>query len=208
MLGDRATAINTSVEESMLRERDWELLPHDAFIRDNIREEDILIVSIGANDVALRPLASTVWHMLRLAWLTQLSSLQNGSAWSLSYFQHLLGTKVQDYLTKLTSKTKPRAIIVCMIYFPLESGQTSWADLQLKLLGYNSNPAQLQTAIKKIYDIATRQIKIEGTRVLPCSLYEVLDGKHKDDYTARVEPNENGGRKMAKKFVEMLEGII
>jgi hypothetical protein len=69
LLEDRATCINTAVEASMLRERDEALLPHDEFIRDNIRANDALIVSVGANDIALNPSASTIRHMLQLAWL-------------------------------------------------------------------------------------------------------------------------------------------
>ena len=47
-LADDATALNLAVEASTLKDRDNELLDHDVFIRDNIRAEDILIVSIGA----------------------------------------------------------------------------------------------------------------------------------------------------------------
>ncbi|OAL54573.1 hypothetical protein IQ07DRAFT_558799 [Pyrenochaeta sp. DS3sAY3a] len=210
LLDDRATCINTAVEESMLRDRDNTLLPHDEFIRDHIRANDILIVSVGANDVALKPTLSTIRHMLQLAWLTRRASLEAGSAWSLKYFEHMFGAKIQDYISRMTAKTRPRAVVVCMIYFPLEAGlgQQSWADVQLKALGYNSYPGQLQTAIRAMYRCATGRIAVEGTRVVPCALYEVLDGKGAGDYTARVEPNEEGGRKMAVRFVELVEGII
>ncbi|KAF1846455.1 uncharacterized protein K460DRAFT_431497 [Cucurbitaria berberidis CBS 394.84] len=210
LLDDRATCINTAVEASMLRDRDDKLLPHDEFICDNIRAEDVLIVSVGANDIALKPLAYTIRHMLQLAWLTPRTSLENGSAWSLSYFKHMFGTKIRDYIIRLTAKTKPRAVIVCMIYFPLEwgLGQESWADVQLKALGYNSYPNQLQTAIRAMYEVATKEIKVEGTEIVPCALHEVLDGKDANDYTARVEPNEEGGRKMAIRFVELLDEIL
>ncbi|KAH7398595.1 hypothetical protein BKA66DRAFT_407840 [Pyrenochaeta sp. MPI-SDFR-AT-0127] len=209
LLEDRATCINTAVEESMLRDRDKSLLPHDEFIRDNIRAEDVLIISVGANDVALKPSLPTIRHMLQLAWLTSRSSLESGSASSLKYFKHMFGTQIQDYITRLTSVTKPRAVIVCMIYFPLEAGlgQESWADMQLKALGYNSFPGQLQTAIRAMYEFATKKIKVEGTEIVPCALHEVLDGKKVADYTARVEPNEEGGRKMAVRFLELLDGI-
>jgi len=150
LLEDRATCINTAVEESMLRDRNEMLIPHDQFIRDNIRSSDVLIVSIGANDVALKPHSSTIRHMLQLAWLTPHRNLENGSADALQYFKHMFGTKVQEYVARLTANTKPGAVIVCMIYFPLESGlgQTSCADAQLKALGYNSYPGQLQAAIR------------------------------------------------------------
>jgi hypothetical protein len=97
-----------------------------------------------------------------------------------------------------------------MTYFPLEAGlgQTSWADTQLQALGYNSYPGQLQAAIRAMYEIATKEIRVQGTRVVPCALHEMLDGKTVGDYTARVEPNEEGGRKMAARFCELVEGIL
>ncbi|KAH7069176.1 hypothetical protein BKA63DRAFT_102351 [Paraphoma chrysanthemicola] len=207
-LGESATCINTAIEESMLRERDdTKLLPQDEFIRDNIRPEDVLIVSVGNNDVAFKPLPSTIWHMLRLAWLTRRKSLEDHSAGSLSYFKDMFGVKVQQYVNALTYKTKPRAVIICMIYYPLEAQfkQSSWATPQLKLLGYEWWPSQLQTAIRAMYEIATSNIRVGGTEIVPCPLYEVLDGKSADDYTDRVEPNDEGGRKMAVRFAKMLQ---
>jgi hypothetical protein len=35
-----------------------------------------------------------------------------------------------------------------------------------------------------------------------------LDGKNADEYTARVEPNHEGGRKMAVRFVELLDTVL
>lgn len=210
LLGAKATCINAAIEESMLRERDTRLLPHDEFIRDNISADDVLIVSVGGNDVALRPTFSTIRHMLQLAWLTRQSSLEDGSAHSLRYLKSLFGDKIENYISRMTSVTRPRAVIVCMIYFPLEAkyGQSSWADLPLKLLGYGRYPTQLQVGIRKMYEMATQQIKVEGTEVLPCALYEVLDGSRKEEYTARVEPSKVGGRKMAERFTELIDTVL
>jgi hypothetical protein len=209
LMGERATCINTAVEESMIRERDSELLSHDEFIRDNIGKDDVLIVSVGSNDIAYKPLPWTIFHMLRLAWFTRRQSLEDGTAGSLSYFKELYGRKIQDYVTRMTAKTKPRAVIVCMIYYPDEEHTNkSWSDTQLMLLGYNWFPQQLQAAIRAMYRIATTQIKVEGTEIVPCALHEVLDGKHTEDYTERVEPNHEGGRKMAVRFKELLTGLF
>lgn len=211
LLSDQATALNLAVEESTLRERDNNLLDHDIFIRDNIRTEDILIVSVGANDIALKPTFATLRHMLQLAWLTPHSSLQRGTAWSLSHFTNMFKDQVQTYVSRLVEKHKPRAVIVCMIYYPLEanaSKQKSWADLPLRLLGYNRFPGQLQTAIMKMYELGTKQIQITGTNVVPCALFEAMDGKNKDDYTARVEPSAEGGRKIALQLKEIIDSLI
>jgi len=211
VLGERATALNLAIEESTLRERDDDLLEHDKFIRDNIRAEDILIVSVGANDIALRPTFATVRHMLKLAWLTPRGFLERKSAWGLGYFTNLFKDQIEAYVSRLVEKQKPRAVIVCMIYFPLEAGvskQRSWADLPLKALGYNWFPGQLQAAIRAMYELSTKRIKIEGTNVVPCPLFEALDGKREEYYVARVEPSTDGGHKMALQFKELLEEIL
>jgi len=210
VLGDRATAINTAIEESMIRERDKGLLPHDQFIRDNIRPEDTLVISVGGNDVAFKPTICTAWNMLQLAWFSSRESLENGTARPLRHFEILFGAKVQDYIRKLTAMTKPRAVIVCMIYYPLESGlgQKSWADYQLTALGYDKWPGKLQAAIRAMYRQATLEIKVDGTKIIPCALYELLDGKSARDYTERVEPSEEGGKKMAERFGQLVEGVM
>ena len=118
--------------------------------------------------------------------------------------------QVEAYVSRLVEKQKPRAVIVCMIYYPLEanaSGQKSWADLPLKLLGYNLFPEQLQTAISQMYELATKQIQIPDVKVVPCALFEAMDGKNEDDYTARVEPSAEGGRKIAFHLKEIIDSL-
>ena len=173
-LGDRATALNLAVEESMLRDRDADLLPHDKFIRDNIRQQDVLIVSVGSNDIALRPSCGTVFNMAQLAWLTPRAFIDRGLSLSLGHFRTIFGKKMRSYIARMTEKQMPRAVIVCMIYFPLEAGagdQSSWADMPLQLLGYNRFPGQLQTAIRKIYDTATNEDR--NSRNRSCTLCAV-----------------------------------
>ncbi|KAE9364946.1 hypothetical protein N431DRAFT_430549 [Stipitochalara longipes BDJ] len=208
-LGDRATTLNLAVEASTLKEREKDLLEHDEFIRDNIRAEDILIVSVGANDIAMRPTFATMCHMLRLAWFAPRFSLEKG--WFLGHFVNMFKDQVEAYISKIVEKQKPRAVIVCMIYFPLEAGlskEKSWADLQLKALGYNWFPGQLQTAITKMYELATKKVQIPGVKVVPCALHEAMNGKHSEDYTARVEPSAEGGRKMALKLKQIVEKLV
>jgi len=211
LLEDRLSAINAAVEASMLRSRNESLLEHDEFIRDNITSQDILIVSIGANDIALSPTTATMRHMLQLAWLSSKKSIEQGTASSLKHFVQMFRDQTQAYIERLTAKQKPRAVIGCTIYFPLEAGKSeegSWADPQLKALGYGMYPGQLQAAIRQIFASATSTIKIEGTTVLPCALYEAMDGTDARDYVARVEPSIEGGRKMAMLLAEQIEVVL
>ena len=57
--------INCAIEESALNERKEGLLSQDEFVRDHIKKDDILIVSVGGNDVALKP-SETFLHILFL----------------------------------------------------------------------------------------------------------------------------------------------
>lgn len=210
-LGTKATALNLAVEASLLRERKKNLLEHDEFIRDHIGPDDFLVVSVGANDIAMKPTFSTIFHMMLLAWLTPMSSIRNGTAWGLGYFIKMFKSQVELYISKMVEKQKPRAVIVCMIYFPLEAeaaSQKGWADLPLRALGYNRSPIRLQTVIAKMYELATQQIKISGVNVIPFPLFETLDGKDGGDYVERVEPSVEGGRKMASQLTAIIDPMI
>lgn len=77
----------------------------------------------------------------------------------------MFGDKVKEYIQKLTSKKKPKKVLVCMIYYPDLKRTGSWADNTLDLLGYdeNSDPSKLQGIISRLYDLGTSSIKLEGT---------------------------------------------
>jgi len=54
------------VEATTLQQRVWKLLPQDQFLCDHIESRDILLVSIGGNDIALAPSPCTVCSMAGL----------------------------------------------------------------------------------------------------------------------------------------------
>mmetsp|Transcript_6583 Transcript_6583/g.10014 ORF Transcript_6583/g.10014 Transcript_6583/m.10014 type:complete len:344 (-) Transcript_6583:26-1057(-) len=226
--GRRVAAINTAVEATTLNERTFRLRPQDTFLRDNIKEEDVLMVSIGGNDVALLPCPCTIASIAGLMCLP-LYCVENGCSFAsfptddyccgcgpsllscgcafppcLGYFRHLFGTRVQKYIEALTAKTKPKNILICMIYNPDENPIPSWAGRALGALQYNSNPAKLQAFIRKVFQDATSNIRIEGTEVIPVPLFSVLNGKRSEDYVARVEPSAIGGEKMAQYLLDIM----
>ncbi len=192
-------AINCAVEESTLGMRANKLLPQDKFIRDTITEKDTLIISVGGNDIALRPTTKTIWNMLLLMKFNSKNTISKGpnAAWGMSYFVKMFKNDVEAYIRKLTSKTKPSKIIVCMIYFPDEKMTGSWADTTLGHLGYNSDPSKLQLAIRRMYEYATKELQVGDLTIIPFPMFKVLDGKSSNDYVQRVEPSDSGGRKLA-----------
>ena len=66
--------------------------------------------------------------------------------------------RVQKYIEALTSKTKPKLVLVCMIYYPDETNVPSWASPALGALSYNSNPQKLQLLIRKSFVEATSYV--------------------------------------------------
>ena len=226
----RMAAINTAVEASTLNERTFKLRPQDVFLRENIQAQDVLVVSVGGNDIALMPCPCTIASILGLLFCMPVSVVENGCVCGtvpiddcccgcgpslcscacafppcLGYFRHLFGTRIQKYINSLTSKTKPSKVLVCMIYYPDERNTPSWAGAALGVLGYNTNPSKLQLLIRKAYEEAISSIDIPGTVVVPVPLYRVLDGKDSSDYIARVEPSPTGGRKMAEFILDMID---
>ena len=221
-------AINAAVEMTTLNERTFRLWPQDEFLRDNIRADDILVVSVGGNDVALRPSPCTIINMICAIHCTPQYCLEHGCTCgtmpcddyccgcgpstcscccafppSIGYFRHLFGTRLEHYIQALTAKTKPSKILVCMIYYPDETPDPlSWAGTTLRLLGYDRNPAKLQAFVRKLFAEATSSIAIEGTHVIPIALFEAMDSKNPDNYVQRVEPSVIGGRRMAEYILD------
>lgn len=194
----KVCTINTSIEESTVSDRDKGLQPQDVIIREHITERDTVIVSVGGNDVALKPTTATIINMALLTrspeWL-----IRSGWAPGMSYFVGLFGTSVETFVRNLTSgPNKPAKVVVCMLYYLDEKPGGSWADFVLGKLGYDSNPTKLQLIIRTLYDrLVQRGFTAPGTVVETFPLFTVLDGKNSDDYVQRVEPSVQGGRKMA-----------
>lgn len=189
------SCVNTAVEASTLAQRRRGLTQQDCIIRDQLQPDDVLVVSLGGNDVALRPSRETLSHV---------GSLLRGSASGAKYeaaVQHFIGIFKRDieaYINELVGETKPSIVAVCMIYFPSEDQASSWCGASLERMGYNDQPHLLQNAIQQLFSMATKAVQIPGVdTVVPIPLFEALDGKTPSHYHHRVEPSIEGGRKMA-----------
>lgn len=196
------TCINCSVEESTVGEREnGRLFPQDEFVRDHMSPNDILVVSLGGNDIALKPSAGTIFAMAWLSKFSRTSNVVDGSAWGLDHFHSLLHEKYQEYLKNITSKCKPKLIVPCMIYHLDENPKSaSWANLTLDMIGYNKNPKHVQAIIHRLFVdcMVNNPLEVAGVRKIhPIELSRALDGTDPRDYDNRVEPSSQGGMKMA-----------
>merc|ERR1719399_2032201 len=126
-------------------------MPQDEFIRDNLRADDTLVVSVGGNDIALRPTAATIFNMATLLYLSTHTMIEMGVAPGLWYFQNMYRWRIQAYVEKLVAKTKPKRVMINMLYFLDETSGGSWADPTLARLGYDNDPTKLQTLIPKTF---------------------------------------------------------
>ena len=197
-------ALNCAVEESALSDRSDGLMWQDAFVRDVVTANDVIVVSLGGNDVALKP---TVWTALSAYALTCAPDAMITSGWApgTGHFMDLFHAQLQKFLVALTAKAKPRKVLVCMIYYPDEAHSDSWADRTLGALGYDRNPAKLQLIIRSLFQAIQRKgFDVPGVPVELVPLFEVLDPKDPADYECRVEPSVQGGQKMAAAFMDRI----
>jgi hypothetical protein len=72
----------------------------------------------------------------------------------------LYPNSVEKYIQALTAKTKPKKVLICMIYYPDEALVPGWANLALCALGYNTNPQKLQLMIRKAFAEATSYVVV------------------------------------------------
>jgi hypothetical protein len=211
LLDGTATAcINAAVEESTLGERAGaSLLPHDQFIADRVSANDVVVVSVGANDVALQPSLSTLANMLLLLTMNSAATIESSRpehTWGMAHFVRMFKDDLEAFLRRLTFKTKPRRLIVCMIYYPDTSASGGWADGVLRALGYFDEPQTLQAVIRQLFAHATSEVAVPGVEVVPVPLYGVLDGSDSRHYVAGVEPSARGNEKIAARLVREVVG--
>jgi hypothetical protein len=133
--GARFACVNAAVEESRLADRaGGRLLPQDVALRDGLADGDVVIVSVGGNDIALNSSLATKAALAALLGLPLPSccsalcpprlggasdaALEDGSALGLAHLTRLFGEQTRDYVRALLAgpqRARPALVIVCMI---------------------------------------------------------------------------------------------
>lgn len=197
-------SINTAVEESTLTQRVCKgLYIQDKFIVNNMLGNDYLIISVGGNDIALKPSFWTIINMILLL-MTPLKIMKQGYLPGIKHFEKLFYWDMAKYINKLTQNHTPCKILLCMIYYPDINPVPSWAGKMLYYLGYNSYPEKLQYIIQKVYDKTIFKLSKDNSHIISIPLFKILDCTNSNDYVQRVEPSIQGGEKMAKYFVKCM----
>lgn len=199
--------INCAVEESTLSGRQSTLLPQDYIVRNNVTPRDTIIMSVGGNDIVLKPSWGTIANLASLALLPTFMLSYNPS---FHYFVGMFRNGIENYIQELTIKSKPKEVILCGIYYPAEYSETtsSWADSMLGKLGYNYYPEKLQYIIDELYRKAICKVTVPGIKITTIGLHNILDPEDQKDYIQRVEPSYRGGVKMSMTFMELMKNSM
>lgn len=194
-----AVAINTAVEGSTLQQRNIKLLDHDMLIRNQIRNSDDLVISVGGNDFALSPTIHTLTNLFLLSYASH-EAIENGTAWGLASICEMIRSGLQNYVDSLTELQKPRRILICSLYYPDKNPEShGWADGILKRLG-----TRVDLLIRAIYREAVCKVVVKNSHVIYVPLFETLNGLDSSLYSQRVEPSSKGGRKIAHTLTKYL----
>ena len=195
--------INAAVEASCLRGRAQTLLPQDQFIKGAIRADDCLVVSVGGNDIILHPTVRIYINLglllLSPEWLIR-SGWAPGSEYLIRYFRN----GIEAYVRRLISETPPRAIVICMLYYPDEAVGNGWASPLLTRFGYKKSPVKIQCIIRMLYQALSSHFHFPGSTTVTVPFYHALDGTDSRDYVQAVEPSIEGGKKLAAQLLHKL----
>jgi hypothetical protein len=167
------------------------LLGHDEFVRKNLEKDDIIIVSVGGNDIALNPSLRILFSLFVMIYLYPIC---------LSPLKTLFHDDLKHYINRVCHSERPSQIILCSYYYPCVTGM-GWADKMLNMAGYDENPKKIQ----KLFDVIANILPKDYTRV---NLSDVLCANDETDYVARVEPSVTGGKKIAQRFFQSAFGGI
>ena len=112
-VGDRMACLNTAVEESTLGGR-WcgRLLHQDHFIKEHVTPNDTVVVSVGGNDIALRPNCCTILNMLVLSCCTPTCAIESGCGCAVPVDDCCCGCGIRFWLLV---RTLGRAIVSAVL---------------------------------------------------------------------------------------------
>jgi len=193
-------AINCAVEASLLATSLDYLSAHDLFVTRHISDRDAVVVSIGANDIAMSRtgiMGTILVNMLRQYTAHQIRTYPEVHQAMASLVSHYRDG-VQEYTKRVLNGTRPMKVVICMVYYPdMSATEFSWAADVLDDMDYDADPTRLQALIDVLFLLATSNIHIPGVEVVPFPMATVLDGKNTSDYAHRVEPSSQGGAKLA-----------
>lgn len=203
-------SLNFAIEEDCIHDKmsngsvRSKLNSKESMVKNSLTHKDILIISIGGNDLSLKSNFELKLKLFEVFMKTTPEVIRKDIEIILPQLVQLFKVEYKNYIEELVSKTKPKMIFLCAPYYPCKIKQESWASTVLSMVGYDNNPEKSHALLQGVYEKMIREINIEGAKIFHIPFYEILDWKDEKDYVARVEPSTEGGRKIA----EHICGII
>jgi hypothetical protein len=188
LIGTDLVCINTAVEESCLKDAPS---AHDYFVLSHMKDGDVIIASIGGNDLILKPSSYMIAAMGLGNYLIPQFCLETALDWLPNPLFDLFSQRTQEYVDIFLQKNVKR--IVCTPYYPCANG-TGWASRVLSRI----NMDKAQTVIRFVHENYHMSLKNIDAAI---PLYEALDYQNETDYKFRVEPSVQGGHKIAERIM-------
>lgn len=194
LLPSNYAAINCAIEERAVSDG---ISAHDTFVRNHMQDGDVVIISLGGNDLVLKS------SLLTKLWLGAL--LYVVPNWFGLGLGHIFKEGIEERLRYICGMRKPSLIIPCSIYYPCMIGK-GWANHFLEL----TRPERVHALIDACHEQYTSKITLgdDSIPIRSVALAYVLDPHDSNDYCQQVEPSIQGGRKMAEAFMREIRYFI
>jgi len=213
-------SINFAIDETGVSERvddikGWvktskaKMKPQDQHVIDYVGPRDTIVCSVGGFDIAGWPSSKTIGSIISVLGLGNEKTISDGTAMGMAQLIKIFKDKTQAYIELLTSKTRPKRVVISMVYYLDENADfQGWASNTFSIVGASAASRldlnKLRLIVKSVYKLATCQIKIPGIEIIPCPLFDVLDGKDSRDYACFTQPSIQGSGKIARKYIQVL----
>lgn len=195
--GSAYICIHCAVYDSTLWERiQGNMMAQDLFIQQNIKPNDVLIVSMGSNDILYKPTFTTLYYLILLISLNTIENIKSNplQCWGFRQFMNLFKNQITHYIERLIALQKPKLVIVCMFDYSDEN----WTDVALSYLGYKNHLETFQIVIEQMYKYTVQKIFLPGVEIRTCPMFQIPN-KPRQDYDKGVE-----SRKIAKILIKLI----
>ena len=208
-LDNKNLIINCTTGNNTLNEHDFSskisMNQQDQIIIDNIKQDDILVISIGSNDIISKPTGDFISRLMKVC--PDQTEYVNYD--ELKYFAEYFYNNILTYIKQLCIKNVPKLIIICGAYFPsITKGKSMWSNQVLDLIDYNVYPSKLQSVLSYLYNESLTKINIDGYNIKYITYSDILDGSDDDYYYNRLYLSNKGGYILSKKLWKFIQSNL
>ncbi|CAD7939085.1 unnamed protein product [Amoebophrya sp. A120] len=194
--------VNAAVEASTLAMCHSTLLPQDQVVADRVTPDDVLVVSVGHNDMAFYR-TRDVEHVLKHG-----TTDDKVARMAVELFHDVYKRNLEAYLNKVLDGKRCKLLVVCMLYNLDENDNQDddWSLLNgvepmYAKIGFRKNPElkrRFKVALHAVFEALISKVQVANEdKVVPLELSRALDGTDTTMYELRNEPSVLGGKAMS-----------